>query len=164
MTIEVININKLYALAFLLIEYEEYTGTSLFKDQDKLGALVRLLNAINSNNEAKNLIEQDKLCNYIEIIQRQNMTKNEIDLDSRLKSTIVNIIKNYAQFSSWYLEKLATNLVDNTVYSQNISEAIPKLVKDEKNNIAQLRLYDPICDMFIDEFEDIDEETMTFGY
>ncbi|WP_345772996.1 type II toxin-antitoxin system antitoxin SocA domain-containing protein [Mammaliicoccus sp. I-M35] len=89
-------------------------------------------------------------------------------LNDTEKYVINNVISQYGMYSGWYLRELShhekcwkksrINLNNNEVGNREITPE--DIIEDAKS----VRLYDHVYDMYIDEFEDLNEEEVHLGF
>ena len=84
--------------------------------------------------------------------------------DSSAKEIIDHTVQTYGMYSVEYLADLSRTIKsDYYLKSYDIADgAIPVIVNDP--DIDPNRMYDHLYDMYVDEFEDVDWETMKFGF
>lgn len=97
----------------------------------------------------------------------EDQTKTTIDLDETSKYIIDNTVTRYGKYEPWYIANLSHKETSWKKSRKGLSENekgnnLIKL-KDIKKDAENVRLYDHLYDMYIDEFEDADEENMHFG-
>lgn len=97
----------------------------------------------------------------------EDQMKIKIDLDETSKYIIDNTVTRYGKYEPWYIANLSHKETSwkNSRKGLSDDEKGNKLIKieDIKKDAENVRLYDHLYDMYIDEFEDVDEENMEFG-
>ncbi|AMG20693.1 DUF4065 domain-containing protein [Staphylococcus saprophyticus] len=97
----------------------------------------------------------------------EDQSKSVIDLDETSKYIIDNTVTRYGKYEPWYIANLSHKETSwkNSRKGLSDNEKGNNLIKleDIKKDADNVRLYDHLYDMYIDEFEEADEENMNFG-
>lgn len=97
----------------------------------------------------------------------EDQSKSVIDLDETSKYIIDNTVTRYRKYEPWYIANLSHKETSwkNSRKGLSDNEKGNNLIKleDIKKDADNVRLYDHLYDMYIDEFEEADEENMNFG-
>lgn len=97
----------------------------------------------------------------------EDQSKITINLDETTKYIIDNTVTRYGKYEPWYIANLSHKETSwkNSRKGLSENEKGNNLIKleDIKKDAENVRLYDHLYDMYIDEFEDADEENMHFG-
>lgn len=98
---------------------------------------------------------------------KEDQSKSVIDLDETSKYIIDNTVTRYGKYEPWYIANLSHKETSwkNSRKGLSDNEKGNNLIKleDIKKDADNVRLYDHLYDMYIDEFEEADEENMNFG-
>lgn len=97
----------------------------------------------------------------------EDQSKSVIDLDETSKYIIDNTVTRYGKYETWYIANLSHKETSwkNSRKGLSDNEKGNNLIKleDIKKDADNVRVYDHLYDMYIDEFEEADEENMNFG-
>ncbi|MDW4411631.1 DUF4065 domain-containing protein [Staphylococcus saprophyticus] len=97
----------------------------------------------------------------------EDQSKSVINLDETSKYIIDNTVTRYGKYEPWYIANLSHKETSwkNSRKGLSDNEKGNNLIKleDIKKDADNVRLYDHLYDMYIDEFEEADEENMNFG-
>lgn len=161
---------------YLINSYEEYTDTEFGKSELKLQKLIyfcqREAFAVTGEKLFNETIEGWKHGPVVPALRffLEHETKNNktMDLDETAKYIIDNVIAQYAHFSAWYLRNLSHEEFSWKMSREKlgVNDSGNKALNDEYiiEDSKKIRLYDNLYDMYIDEFENVDEENMAFGF
>lgn len=161
---------------FLISSYEQRTGSKFEDSELKLQKLIYLAQreslALTGDVLFNDRIEGwkhgpviPKLRFYLE----EQYDPCETDkLNETEKYIVNNVISQYARYSGWYLRELSHEEISWQRSRVNLSENAPGdkeiTPKDIIEDAKKIRIYDHEYDMYIDEFEDVNEEEVTFGF
>jgi len=85
-------------------------------------------------------------------------------LTEREQFILDRVVLSYGQYEGWYLADLARRETSwrNSRSDPAAESAEPKLLEiaDMRENAKKVRLYDPLFDVYLDEFEDFEGEVL----
>lgn len=83
------------------------------------------------------------------------------------KYIIDSVLNKYGQFDAWYLRNLSHDELSWRKSRKNLSASDSGNIliskEDIKKDAEKVRVYDHTFDMFLDEFEDFEEEVLSLG-
>lgn len=91
-----------------------------------------------------------------------------IKISEKAEYIIKSVVSKYAHYSAWYLRNLSHEEYSWKQSRVNLDEeeAGSTVLKDENifEDAKKVRIYDHQYDMYLDEFEDLDEEKAILGF
>ncbi len=161
---------------YLIYSYELKTGTKFENNELKLQKLIYFAQreslALTGDVLFNDRIEGwkfgpiiPKLRYYLDEMYEPSDTDKLNDTE---KYVINNVISQYGIYSGWYLRELShhekcwkksrINLNNNEIGNREITP------EDINEDAKCIRLYDHVYDMYLDEFEDLNEEEVHLGF
>lgn len=155
----------------LIFKYQEITGNSLIGDEMKVHKLMYYIQKTSFALTGKPIINEQfegwihgpvlpSLRGLFDNFDEDIKSKNAID--ETQEYIIENTIYEYGKYAAWALREKSHQETSWINSREGLSSKEPGcktlLLEDIKQDASKIRLYDYQYDMYLDEFEDINEE------
>lgn len=161
---------NIYDIArYTILAYEKQTGARYGNSELKLQKLMYLIQRESIALTGKPMFEEKfegwkygpvivSLRHFFEEDYTPITDENELNISEEDKYTINNVISQYGMYEPWYLANLTHNEISWQKSRKGLKEDQDgdKIldIEDIKEDAKNVRLYDYIFDMYVDEFED----------